>query len=143
MLVLRLIVFMLLLPCDTSECERIFSLVNDLKTSERNRLSQENLRSIMIWHYEGSQLPCVKVPVVEILTEFHKLAGIKGRNSHRQTMPPVYDFKVKVELDSPASAPGPALVPASPMPAALPPAGPPAATQSPAAAGPSHFVVDD
>ena len=49
---------MLLLPCDTSECDRIFSLMNDLKTSERNRLGQENLRSIMLWPYEGKELPC-------------------------------------------------------------------------------------
>ena len=31
-LVLRLVVISLLIPADTSECERIFSLMNDLKT---------------------------------------------------------------------------------------------------------------
>ena len=35
-LVLRLVVISLLIPADTSECERIFSLMNDLKTAERN-----------------------------------------------------------------------------------------------------------
>ena len=108
-LVLRLVVFMLLLPCDTSECERVFSLMNDLKTAERNTLGQENLRNLMIWHMEGKSLPCAQVPVLAILKEFRELAGIRGRSMHRPTMPPKYDFKVKVELDSePAPAPAPA-----------------------------------
>ena len=37
---------------------------------------------------------------MDILKEFRQLAGIKGRSMHRPTMPPKYDFKVKVELDS-------------------------------------------
>ena len=63
---------------DTSECERIFSLMNDLKTSERSLLGQENLRSLMIWHMEGKELPCSQVPVMAILKEFRALAGING-----------------------------------------------------------------
>jgi len=34
-LVLRLVVIALIIPADTSECERIFSLMNDIKTAER------------------------------------------------------------------------------------------------------------
>ena len=33
-IVLRLVVLMLLVNADTSECERIFSLMNDIKTAE-------------------------------------------------------------------------------------------------------------
>ena len=44
-LVLKLVVIALLIPVDTSECERVFSLMNDLKTSERNSLGQENLKN--------------------------------------------------------------------------------------------------
>ena len=36
--VLKLVVIALLIPADTSECERVFSLMNDLKMSERNRI---------------------------------------------------------------------------------------------------------
>ena len=48
-LVLRLVAIMLIIPADTKECERIFSLMNDLKSAERNSLSQEYLRALMIW----------------------------------------------------------------------------------------------
>ena len=47
-LVLRLVAVALLLPTDTSECERIFSLMNDLKTELRSALGQTNLRNLMI-----------------------------------------------------------------------------------------------
>ena len=47
--ILRLVVIALLIPTDTSECERIFSLMNDLKTVERSRLG-EKLSSLMLWH---------------------------------------------------------------------------------------------
>lgn len=43
MSVLRLVAIMLLIPLDTSEAERIFSLMNDIKTSERSSLGQRNL----------------------------------------------------------------------------------------------------
>ena len=49
-LVLRLVVVALLVPADTSECERIFSLMNDIKTAERSRMSQKNLKNLMPWH---------------------------------------------------------------------------------------------
>ena len=52
-LVLRLVVISLLIPADTSECERIFSLMNDLKTTERNSMGQQNLKNLMLWHIMG------------------------------------------------------------------------------------------
>ena len=88
-------------------------------------MGQENLRSLMLWHSEGKQLPCAQVPVLEILKELRKLAGIKGRSNHRPTMPPVYDFKVKVELDDP---PSPACAPL------------PAGAAAPVADGPAGFI---
>jgi hypothetical protein len=45
---LVLVVFFLLLMVDTAECERIFSLMNRLKTPLRNRLSTSTLRDIMM-----------------------------------------------------------------------------------------------
>ena len=45
--VLRLVAIMLLIPLDTSEAERIFSLMNDIKTSERASLGQRNLAALM------------------------------------------------------------------------------------------------
>ena len=48
--VLRLVVVALLIPADTSECERVFSLMNDLKTSGLSCLGQANLKNmLMIW----------------------------------------------------------------------------------------------
>ena len=49
--VLRFVVFMLLVPVDTSEAERIFSLMNDSKTHGRTRLQQHNLSAMMVWNY--------------------------------------------------------------------------------------------
>ena len=66
-LVMRLVVIMLLIPCDTSECERVFSLMNDLKTAERSRLGQTNLRNLMIWHAIAKKVSYVELPVVAIL----------------------------------------------------------------------------
>ena len=40
--VLKLVVIALLIPADTSECERVFSLMNDLMTAGRASLGQEN-----------------------------------------------------------------------------------------------------
>ena len=49
--------------------------VNDLKTSERNKLGQLNLKHTMIWHIVAKQLSCEQVPVRAILKEFHELSG--------------------------------------------------------------------
>ena len=64
------VVFMLIIPVDTSEAERIFSLMNDIKTSGRSRLCQQNLAAMMIWHYHGRNMDFKNVPVCEILKEF-------------------------------------------------------------------------
>ena len=68
-LVLRLVVIALLIPADTSECERIFSLMNDIKTSERESLGQEVLRNLMHWHIEGKEMALKDVPTMAILKE--------------------------------------------------------------------------
>ena len=94
-----LVVIALLVPTDTSECERIFSLMNDLKTSERNRLGQDNLKHLMMWHVVGKDLKSEEVPVLEILKGYRALAGIQGRHRHRGIAPPQYDWRVKVEID--------------------------------------------
>jgi hypothetical protein len=44
---LRLVAISLLIPTDTSECERIFSLMNDIKTAERSSMSTETLKHLM------------------------------------------------------------------------------------------------
>ena len=96
--VLRLVVIALLIPTDTSECERIFSLMNDLKTAERSRLG-EKLSSLMMWHVAARTISCSEVPVLDILHEFRALAGIRGRKAHRGHQPPEYDHTVKVEIE--------------------------------------------
>ena len=80
------------------ERERIFSLMNDLKTVERSRLS-EKLSSLMVWHVAGRTMPCCDVPILDILQEFRALAGIRGRKAHRGHQPPEYDHKVKAEIE--------------------------------------------
>ena len=77
-LVLKLVVIVLLIPVDTSECERVFSLMNDLKTSERNSLGQDNLKHTMLWHTVAKALSCQQVPVQAILKEFLELGGPQG-----------------------------------------------------------------
>ena len=87
-LVLRLVVISLLIPADTSECERIFSLMNDLKTSERSTMGQETLKNLMLWHIMGytttadgkkEKMACRDVPVMAILKEFRAMAdGVRG-----------------------------------------------------------------
>lgn len=80
--ILRLVAIMLLLPVDTSECERVFSLMNDIKIGTRSRLKQTNLRNLMIWNYHGKNLKAWELPFQEILDEFHNLAGKTGRRTH-------------------------------------------------------------
>ena len=92
--VLRLVVIALLIPADTSECERVFSLMNDLKTSGRNCINQSNLKNTMIWHTIAKGLKCEQVPVQLILNEFRALGGIRGRQAHRGADPPKYDHRV-------------------------------------------------
>ena len=63
------------LQTDKSECERVFSLMNDLKTAERSLLKQETLKNLMLWHSlatkvvdgKRTHLDCKEVPVMAIL----------------------------------------------------------------------------
>ena len=103
-----------ILPADTSECERIFSLMNDIKTSERSSMGQKNLKNLMLWHIMGykmkedgtrsnEKLPCRDVPVMVILKEFRAMAdGVRGRKAHRAQEVPKYEYEkhrapIKVE----------------------------------------------
>ena len=91
---LRFVVFMLLVPLDTSEAERIFSLMNDIKTYARTRLQQQNLNAMMVWNYYGNKLEPSQVPVHEILEEFRDLADpTQGRNAHIQATPITYEWR--------------------------------------------------
>ena len=94
LLVLRLAAIALLVPADTSECERIFSLMNNLKTADRSALGQANLKNIMIWHTMAQDLSYERVPVQAILKEFRAMAGIRGRKAHKPTPPPAYPWQV-------------------------------------------------
>ena len=99
-LILRLVAVALLVPTDTSECERVFSLMNDLKTAERNSLKQATLKHLMLWHSLAKDLSCEQVPVMAILKEFRELSGLRGRHAHRGQHPPKYEYTVKVEVDN-------------------------------------------
>ena len=95
--ILRVVVIMLLQSPDNSECERIFSLMNDLKTSERNRLNNRNLRNLMVWHYYGKRFKNIsELPVLEILAEFRSICEMKQvRKPHRPQPPMVWPHKVE------------------------------------------------
>lgn len=91
---LRLVVIALLIPADTSECERVFSLMNDIKTAERESLDQNVLRNLMLWHIEGKDTECKNVPVMSILKEWRSMAtGPRGRKPHRPAEVPKYEYK--------------------------------------------------
>ena len=73
-----------LIPADTSECERIFSLMIERGPQdrfERNLMGQQNLKNLMLWHIMGYKtdaegnkvkMPCCDVPVMAILKEFRE-----------------------------------------------------------------------
>lgn len=101
---LRLVVIGLLIPADTSECERIFSLMNDIKTAERSRMKTRTLRNLMMWHrmarrveesgqLSSKHLACREVPVMEIVQAFRELAGEFGRRPHRAFPVPSYEYE--------------------------------------------------
>ena len=91
------VAIMLLIPLDTSEAERIFSLMNDIKTSERSSLGQRNLANLMFWHYHGRNMKAWEVPVQEILKEFHELVKCskRGRQAHPAAAPIKYEHKAE------------------------------------------------
>lgn len=105
-LALRLVAISLILPADTSECERIFSLMNDIKTAERSRMATNNLKNLMLWHRmarklaeDGSlsaqHLSCYDVPVMEIVERFRAMgaSGVRGRSAHRAWPIPTYAYQ--------------------------------------------------
>lgn len=92
-LILRLVAITMVIPVDTSECERVFSLMNDIKTTERCRLGS-SLKYIMLWHRlackkgeDGSLSPehltCAELPVMGIIKKWREMAGPRGRTAHR------------------------------------------------------------
>ena len=103
-LALRLVAISMLIPADTSECERIFSLMNDIKTVERSNMMTRNLKNLMIWHRlarkleeDGSlskkHLSFYDVPVMPIVKEFRDMAGVRSRKAHRAWKLPNYDYQ--------------------------------------------------
>ena len=82
--VLRLVAFMLLMPIDTSICERMFSLMNNIKSSERSALEQATLCNLMLWHHLGRDVSLADLPWISILKEFHMLTPTgTQRKKHR------------------------------------------------------------
>jgi hypothetical protein len=64
--------------------------MNDLKTTERNSMGQQNLKNLMLWHIMGYKtdmegkkvkMPCCDVPVMAILKEFRSMAFENGGSS--------------------------------------------------------------
>jgi len=99
-LALRIVVITLLVPADTSECERVFSLMNDIKTELRSTMKQKTLKHLMIWHSIAKDLKCEEVPVMDILKKFRDCAGIRGRRRHTGTNPPSYGYNVMPEAST-------------------------------------------
>ena len=77
--------------------------MNDLKTAERNKLGNDNLKNLMTWHILGKQLKCEQVPVMSILKEFRDMADGKGRKPHKPSEPPVYDYQLVASKQRAAS----------------------------------------
>jgi hypothetical protein len=82
---LRLAVFMLLIPSDTSECERIFSLMNDIKRAERGRMSTETLSNLMLIHYLGKNIELKDLKIKEILAEWYAINNESKSRAHGET----------------------------------------------------------
>jgi uncharacterized membrane protein YgcG len=75
---LKLAALMLLVPIDTSECERIFSIMNDVKNGIRSSLASDVLRNLMLWYYYGKDIKTEQLPAYEILTEWYDLCAEEG-----------------------------------------------------------------
>lgn len=107
--VLRLVVIMLLVPVDTSEPERIFSMMNDIKVAERSSMSTAVLRDLIMWYFHGKEMPAHELPVLEIIKEWRTLhAELHGAESkqkpHRPAPPRVYDYTVQDGEKAPVAA---------------------------------------
>jgi hypothetical protein len=67
--VLRMVVIMLLMPTDTSEAERIFSLMNNIKSKTRSTLGNDVLVSLMMWHYVWGSVERADFPYKAVLDQ--------------------------------------------------------------------------
>ena len=67
--------------------------MNNIKTSERARMGQQNLKNLMLWHEMAQDLMPQQVPVMAILKEFREMAGVGGRQQHRPAEPSKYEYE--------------------------------------------------
>ena len=115
-LALRLVAISLLLPVDSSESERIFSLMNDIKTALRSRMNSKTPKNLMLWHRMARKLEedgslsakfmaCYDVPVMEIVQEYRAMgtAGVRGRNAHRPFPVPTYSYQAGLTKEAKAA----------------------------------------
>eukprot|EP00732_Lithocolla_globosa_P000824 Lithocolla_globosa_v1_NODE_316_length_4526_cov_4.454403.p2 type:complete len:523 gc:universal NODE_316_length_4526_cov_4.454403:2787-4355(+) len=80
--ILRLPLISFLLASDTSECERIFSLMNDLKSANRSNLGSEKLKYLMMWKRVFGQQEIRNFDPFEIVRMWHTISK-KTRNQTR------------------------------------------------------------
>ena len=87
--VLRLVIIMLLIPTDTSECERLFSLMNNIKTAKRAGLLTGKTQSLMMWHYVWHDVKPCDFPVRAVLDQIFADVEEADRklNRHRVARP--------------------------------------------------------
>ena len=67
--------------------------MNDIKTSERSRLGQKNLKNLMLWHRLGRTCKVQDTPVIAILKEFRVMAFVKGSRPHRPWPQVTYEYQ--------------------------------------------------
>jgi hypothetical protein len=67
--------------------------LNNIKTADRARMGQQNLKNLMLWHEMGKQLTPQELPVMAILKEFREMAGPGGRTAHRPSEPSTYEYE--------------------------------------------------
>ena len=61
-------------------------------------MNQSTLKNLMLWHTMAKELKCEEVPVMAILEVFCQLSGQRGRNLHRPTNPPTYQYRFKEDI---------------------------------------------
>ena len=85
--ILRMAAIMWLLTPDTSESERYFSIMNDIKTATRNRLKHLTLNRLMHWHIHFSKLTAAEFhPYAVRILKVWK-AGAKRTTTRPATTP--------------------------------------------------------
>ena len=67
--------------------------MNNIKTADRARMGQQNLKNLMLWHEMGKELTPQELPVMAILKEFRAMAGPGGRTAHRPSEPSTYEYE--------------------------------------------------